>query len=286
MSPGILQSAILIELFMASNVAIADAGSTDASTSCVQHYESAQRHRNAEQLLQARDDLRACSAATCPSLIQEDCNTWLLEVTEMLPTVVLSAKAADQDVFDVTVSMDGQTLTNHLDGRPIEVDPGLHTFVFEGPGRTRLTKMVIVAARQRAQDIAVLWAPPPQVSSAPTPVTGLAVDRVRPVPPLFYALAATAVVGFGGFAVLGLTGEAEKNNLQGSCSPDCSKTEVSALKTRLILSDVAVGFGGAAAAGALVVLLARPERTEARTKSAIGVRPTSAGAIAEYMGTF
>jgi hypothetical protein len=281
----VLQSIILIASLAAPAAATAEPRSTGPTASCVQSHENGQRHRNADQLLKARDELRACSAATCPSLIQDDCATWLMEVTEIVPTVVLSAKVGDQDVFDVAVSMDGQALASQLDGKPIEVDPGLHTFVFESAGRPRREKKVIVAARQRAQAISAAWVAPTQVAVPPTPAAPPPHEYVRPIPPLFYALGATAAVGFGAFAFLGVTGESTKADLN-RCSPSCSSQEVSALKTRLILADVAAGVGGAAAAGALVVFLTRPERSRSHASSAIGACPVGPGAVVQYMGTF
>jgi hypothetical protein len=49
-----------------------------------------------------------------------------------MPSVVLSARTADgRDVTNVKVSVDGQLLVARLEGKAIEINPGVHAFVFE-----------------------------------------------------------------------------------------------------------------------------------------------------------
>jgi len=222
-------------------------------------------------------------------MIQNDCMTWLGQVVELVPSVVFAAKRGSESVFDVSVSVDGKPAVTQLDGNPLEIDPGLHTFIFERAGAPPIEKKMIVATREKGQTVAVAWpepvSPPPP---APPPLEPIA--KERPIPPLFWALGGAAVVGFGGFAAFGLTAQATRHDLRtgGGCSPHCSNHDVSGLKTELILADVAVGVGAASAAGALVVFLTRPERYKpsAIGVSSVGIAPVAEGLTLQCKGSF
>jgi hypothetical protein len=230
-----------------------------------------------------------CAAPSCPALLQADCTSWLGEVADTIPSVIFSAKVDNENVFDVTVSMDGQSIASQLDGRPIEVDPGLHIFVFEHAGAPPITKKTIVGPREKSQVLSVVWASP--ANAAPSAAPSLSPEptaKARPIPPLFYVLTGTTVVGFGTFAIVGLLADSTKHDLEQSCSPHCSHDEVNSLKTRFIVADVAAAVGAASAAGALVVLLTRPEveRAPRAGVTSIGVLPVARGAALELAGRF
>jgi hypothetical protein len=264
------------------------AGGEDATKACVTAYESAQEHRKAEQLLKARQELRLCAAPSCPAMIQTDCMNWLGQVVDTLPSVVFSAKRGDENVFDVSVSVDGQPGVTQLDGKPVEIDPGLHTFVFERPGAPAIEKKLIVAAREKAQVVAVGWEAPAAAAPPPPTAPEASVEKERPVPPLFWVFGATTVIGFGGFAGFGLAAQSTRHNLETSCSPRCSDSQVAPLKTQALLADVGVGVGAASAVGALIVFLARPERDKPRSVgiSSFGVAPAAAGLTLQCAGSF
>jgi hypothetical protein len=226
-------------------------------------------------------------------MIQSDCTTWLGQVVEAVPSVVFAAKLGSESVFDVTVTMDGKQVATQLDGKSIEVDPGLHTFVFERSGSPPVEKKTIIAARDKAQIITAEWrahaaAAPAAPAAGPAAPAPVAAEKERPIPPLFYVLGGTTVVGFGTFAVLGLLSESTKHDLETSCSPRCSSSEVSSLKTRFLVADIALGVGAASAAGALVVFLTRPEQDKPRTVgiSTIGLTPLAEGAALQIGGRF
>jgi hypothetical protein len=220
--------------------------------------------------------------------VQTDCTSWLGQVIDAVPTVVLAAKVGEENVFEVNVTMDGNPLATQLDGKPIEVDPGLHTFVFERVGNPSVEKKTIVSQRDKGQLVSVSW--PAKAAATPAPSPELPVEKERPVPPLFYVLSGTTVAGFATFAVLGLMGESTKSDLESSCSPHCSTSEVSSLETRFIVADVAVGIGAASALGALVVFLTRPEQDKPHASvpavSSVGLKPIPGGAALQWHGAF
>jgi hypothetical protein len=265
-------------------------GIDDTTKACVDAYGNAQEHRKSQDLLKARDELRSCSVSTCPSVVQNDCTMWLAQVLEAIPSVILEAKVGDDDVFDVSVSMDGTRLVALLDGKPLEINPGLHTFVFEQPGTPPIEKKVIVTPRDKSQVVTASWprtTAPTRAVVDPIAASGdVAASRSRPVPAIVYVLGATAVAGLGSFAVLGLTGQATQHDLEQSCSPRCSNSEVTSLRTRFLAADIAAGVGGASAVAALVAFLVRPEREAPRTPSTLGVRPTHSGGLITWSASF
>jgi hypothetical protein len=141
--------------------------STDDTTqSCVEPHQSAQQHRNAGDLLRSRDDLRRCSATTCPALIQNDCTTWLAQVVEAIPSVIFVAKLDDDGVFDVSVSVDGKPVTPQLDGKPRRAESGPPYVRLRTPGLPAGRKEVDRdapregATRVGELEVALHYAPP------------------------------------------------------------------------------------------------------------------------------
>jgi hypothetical protein len=132
----------------------------------------AQQLRSAHQLVEAREQLKACAAGACPLVVQSDCASWLTDVERSLPTVVFIAKsAANADVLDVTVSADGKPIVSKLDGLSVPINPGLHTFHFEGPGGTVADRQVLVREGEKNQAIeaTLSMGPPPPPRPQPPP---------------------------------------------------------------------------------------------------------------------
>jgi hypothetical protein len=261
---------------------------------CVDAYGAAQEHRKGNDLLKARASLLTCAARSCPAVVQGDCTTWLAQVVEAIPSIVLEATLDGEHVFDVSVSMDGVALVQELDGKPIEINPGLHKFTFERKGLEPIEKKMIIAQRYKSLLVSAAWRSPqpqsPVVTFGPNGApAGPDGDTVRPVPALAYVLGGVAIAGLGTFAVLGLTGTATQHDLESSCSPHCSSADVDSLKTRFIAADIAAGVGALSAAGAAVVFFTRPERpSHMHDAQSLGIRPLAGGggAAITYAGTF
>ena len=264
----------------------------DTTKACVDAYGSAQEFRKNNDLLKARQALWTCAGAACPAIVQGDCTAWLSQVVDAIPSVVLEAKVDDDNVFDVSVSMDGAPIVTQLDGKPVEINPGLHSFVFERRGAAPLEKKVIIAAHAKSQVILAVWSSPPVVRTAASaavqhPSGEPASPATRPVPPAAFVLGGVAVAAFGTFVGLGLSADITKHDLDTSCSPRCSSGNVSSLETRFIAADVALGVGAIAAASAVTVFFLRPERpAPLPVVTAVGVAPTNGGAALQWSGSF
>jgi hypothetical protein len=128
----------------------------DEKQVCSDAYQQAQTLRDQHKLVKAREQMRVCGRAECPGFIAKDCGNWLKDIDPRVPSVVLTAKnSAGAEVTDVRVSVDGAPLVTRLDGLAVDVDPGAHTFTFEGAdGRTE--QKLVVTEGAKAQLIAVV----------------------------------------------------------------------------------------------------------------------------------
>ena len=124
---------------------------------------------SARQLRAERSQLLICSAASCPDYIRKECAGRLDDVNARIPTLVVTAKSsAGEELTAVTVTMDGEVLAQRLDGTPLPVDPGEHTFTFEAAGYPLITNTWMVRNTQKEQrQITFETATPPTSAAAP-----------------------------------------------------------------------------------------------------------------------
>jgi hypothetical protein len=123
---------------------------------CLGASERGQRARTAGRLREARDQFLVCGGEACPAMVRRDCAQWQSEIIAMLPSVVFGAKDKQgRDLFDVTVSMDGETLLKKLDGKSVNVDPGPHTFKFEVAGAPAVIERALVKEGEKTRVITV-----------------------------------------------------------------------------------------------------------------------------------
>jgi hypothetical protein len=240
---------------------------------CLDAYEGSQVHRRKEELLAARNQLRACASEACPSIARSDCVQWLGEVDRAVPSVVLEATTDAGPLFEVTATVDGKVIATQLDGRPIELDPGLRTFAFERPGNPKLEQKVIIREGEKSRLVTANWTTPKPAYAAEV---GSPVPE-RPIPTLVYVLTGVGVLGLADFVLLSILGNDKKRELESSCAPFCSGDDVNGVKARYLMGDVGLGVGLLALAGGAALFFARPERV--RTKAGLLVAPASSGAV-------
>jgi hypothetical protein len=167
---------------------------------CIEASEKGQKSRKEGRLRAARDYFVVCQAEGCPAIVKHDCAQWTSEVSQALPTIVLGAKdSKGRDLFDVTVSMDGEPLVKKLDGKAVTVDPGKHTFKFESGGLA-LEKTALVKEGERARLVDVTFTPARESEAAPpTPHPPPAVRKEHTIYPWLVVGAGAAAVGVGAF---------------------------------------------------------------------------------------
>jgi hypothetical protein len=149
------------------------ARATPNTDQCIDADTQAQDRRRDGKLLSARAALQVCIDPACPRLVREDCTQRLNEVTNAVPSLIFSAKdETGRALSAVAVTIDGKPWVDHLDGSPLEVDPGEHTFGFQAAGLPKTTLKLVIREGERARRREILLGPPPaENATSPQPAT-------------------------------------------------------------------------------------------------------------------
>lgn len=259
--------------------------------SCVKASDSAQKNKSGKRLRAAKKDLLVCVQDDCPAIVKKDCDAWLAEVEASLPTVVLSAKdAAGNDVFEVKVTIDGEPLTDKLDGSAIAIDPGPHTIHWEAPGLPAQDSKILVKEAEKNRTIVVtLGAPaaPPPAPPAPPPPAPVA-EKSGP-PAAAWIFGGLGVAGIAGFAYFGLSGRADVQHLKDTCAPFCDKSDENPAKRKLLVADIALGVGIVSLGLATYFFVSGASKSEPAPKPSalrVDATPVAGGATFQLMGSF
>jgi hypothetical protein len=268
----------------ALSVCTAQARAADETSACLASYERAQVSRRDHRLGRARDELRSCSRAACPSLVRNDCITWLDQVQTAFPSLTIRAVKDGADVASVKVVEDNEVVATRLDGTSLEVEPGEHRFRFETNDAPPVSMTIVVREREKDRVVPVAFVSPHH-AAAPEAVDAAA---SRPVPLGVWVLGGVGLAGIASFVVLGSIGKSDEGTLQRSCSPNCSTGSIDKVRTEYMAADVGLGVGAAALVTAGVWTLLRPARTEGppAPQDGIVIIPGRGGAVLEYGGRF
>lgn len=284
---GLLASSALLSM---SGVAFAD-----EREQCVTAADQAQDLRDKGFYRRAREQMLVCSRDVCPGAVKRDCAQWLTDLDTAAPTVVVSAKVGGSDITAVKVSLDGQPLTDKLDGKPILVDPGEHTFRYETPGAPAKEEKAVIIAGQKNRVMSVVFGPEaPNTGntggSQPPAQDG---GEKAPIPVLAYVLGGVGVVGLGAATFFWLSGLGDKSHLEDTCGPKngkagfCSQSDVDSARTKLVIGDISGGVGIVALGAAAYFVIARPKvEAKAQTGWNVDVRPLPGGGAAFVGASF
>jgi hypothetical protein len=131
------------------------------SSSCLSANESSISMQREHRLRAARTELLACSAATCPADVRDECIRRVTDINRSIPTMVFEAKdASGNDLRAVKVTVDAQPLLDQLDGTAVPVDPGQHAFAFETTGLPTVEKQLIVMEGQKERRERITFSAP------------------------------------------------------------------------------------------------------------------------------
>jgi hypothetical protein len=277
---GIAAGAILPR----SNAAAAD----KASLACIQASDEGQTARDSGNLLRARELFAKCADPKCPAMIRRDCTSWVEKVEPHIPSIVVGARDAQgHDVLDATVTVDGQPVDKAQAG-PLELNPGPHLVRWEGVGEPVEMRIALRPQEKNRAVIATLTRP----GGSPGATTGSTNDQPAQfgadkgqepassggLPAASYVFGGVGVAALGVFTYFGLRAKHDSNALHDGCAPGCSHADVQALKTKMLLADVALGVGIVGIAAATFFAI----RGESAPKSAwqLDVAPEVGGASA------
>jgi hypothetical protein len=256
-----------------------------ATAACVSAYEQAQEQRHHGKLLEARVQLQACARDSCPEFIRKDCVAWHGEVQAEVPTIVFTARSAGRDLTEVRVSLGQRELASRIDGQAIELDPGEYDLKFTAPGMQPLAQHVLISRGERNRLQRAELVPLSNVATAAGQAATLPPPSQRSwvLPGVF---AGVAVLGLSSFAAFGAWGHSAESTLKTTCSPNCSRDQISEVQTKYAVADISLAVGVASLGLATYFALSSSPQRRTGQSSPFDVQASAHGLSASYRGAF
>jgi hypothetical protein len=200
----------------AALVAVARPALAD-DAACIAASEQSLTLRQQGKLHDALKTLATCADTACPDEVKAECSRRIDGIGTAMPTLVLEAKdGSGNDLFAVAVSMDGAPFASKLDGRPVSVDPGEHTFRFETAGQPPVEKKLVLREGEKDRRESVVLGPPPPVVAPPPPAPQPSTWSTRKT--LAVASGGVGLVGVGLGVVFGLYASSSQSREKSDCS--------------------------------------------------------------------
>jgi hypothetical protein len=277
-----------------------DAGEARADTNaCVAAHASGQRETKSGHLREAARLYTSCgSDLACPEQLRSECSELLDGVRRIIPSVIFSVIDKNgADATAVKIYSGDALLSDGVDGRAVELDPGKYQMRFALEDGSTLTTDVVIREGEKNRLIQVKAEPklkperapivqPPLMAPAPLP----AAAKSRP-PVGAWVATGVAVVGLGTFGTFALLGSKDKSKLD-DCSPSCPESERSrrdSLQTKFLIADIGLGVGAASAVLATILFVSSASREEpaaARSHPRVDVATDRNGARVIWRGVF
>lgn len=225
---------------------------------CVEATEKGQTLRDDNKFADARAQFLICSESTCPAVIAKQCTEWLQKLEADQPSIAFRAKdAAGKDLVDVQVSVDGTPLTSTLDGKALNVEPGVHTFKYVHAGAPDVEEKVVVRVgeKNRFVDVTFATAAVTPVPLAPPPSPSPSGGGFK-IPVVAWVSGIVGLAGFGAMAAFAVMANGDESSLRTSCAPHCAQSDVDAIQTKLTLANVmmVVGIVGVGVAATTIIV--------------------------------
>lgn len=236
-----------------------------------------------------RDTMKAlvvCADPACPDEVRAECAKRVDTVNAATPTLILSAKdGSGNDLYDVTVTMDGAPLLQKLDGLPLSLDPGEHTFDFQVTGQPPLEKKFVLreGEKDRREGVVIGTAPVTQPLTPPPPPVAPSSWNTQKT--LALVSGGVGVVGVGLGVVFGLYASSAHSKEQTDCAsagactnPPQATEDYNTAKSNALGSTISFIAGGVFLAGGVVLWVTAPKPKEAPTNALhdtpeIGIAP-------------
>lgn len=217
-----------------------------ATPACLAGHEEGQLLLNKGRLRDAAAAFLRCTDDACPAAVRADCIALRERVATTQPTIVVSARrgsgATATDVVDARLLIDGQLMTNRLDGRVLAVDPGPHALRIDVKGVPPQERAVVISPGEK-QRLFVFEIPEPEPRASATRVPAL----------IAAGAGGLALASFATFAIIGRS--------QQSCRGHCTQGEVDSLRRSYLIADVSLATA-VVALGAAAWLWWRPTAPE------------------------
>jgi hypothetical protein len=242
-------------IFFASIISLGLAASPNLSD-CFDASEKAQKLKEANDLLGAKQMLPACLLASCPALVRKDCGLLAEQINAAIPSIIVAVTEGEGDVSECSVSIDKIDVLKKLSGSSVELNPGEHMIEIDASGKQQTKKIVANVGEKNRRIAFVLPLQNATVTATPTDTkmksdvfvnTNQQPQLAEPAKPVVpFLLSGAALVGFGVFTGLGLHGNSQLANLQAQpCAQTktCSPSKVEEAKTSYLGANIGLGVG-------------------------------------------
>lgn len=232
---------------------------------CIAAHTFAQELRNQGALLGSREQLLLCSRKECPGPVRAECLRFMDALRAQMPSVIFRVTVDGTVESEVTAYLDGRMLFTELPTRALELDPGKYRLRVEHGALTPIERELLVFEGEHLVPITVAFVSPSGVSTAELPVASAPVvapvapaGSVAPVPWTVYALGGLGGAGLAGFVTFGIATRMKEKDLNTSCSPACSQSEIDGVRAMATVADTSLVVGGTALVAAAVFYFVRP----------------------------
>jgi hypothetical protein len=258
-------------VFTASGAAVAQEAEPQLEQdACVSSFHEAQRLKAEGKYLGAQKELLECAQPECGEALVESCVQMYSMLEAAVPSVVLSAQRGGTQLVNVSVAANGVQLTESLDGKALELDPGAYSLSFRVSGAAPVQQDVVIRAGEKQRPIVAFF---PAETPAPVRATPPALPAPAPtveqssggVPVMSYVLGGLGVVGLGTAVAFGVSASNLRDEMSEACAPNCSPSSLEAVDRRSLISNVALGIGAAAVTGAVLVYALTPDSLRGRS---------------------
>lgn len=253
---------------------------------CAVAYEKAQEAKVDNRLREAKKHLAICAQSQCPAFIRADCAEWFEEVTQSVPSVVFSAvDSAGADTSEVRVVIDGAVYSERLDGNPLELDPGEHTFRFEHADDPPIEQKTLIRAGERNRSIQISW-----FAGKPNDWGPQTEPEPGPLRPYAYVAGGVAAVALVSFGIFGIVGRQQEKSVKEKCEANlatCPLDEIDSAEDKLLIADISLGVAAVSLlTGAVLFGLSEPKENSNESRLSVGVGFSPKGGMAHLHGSF
>jgi hypothetical protein len=175
-----------------------------------------------------------------------------------MPSLAFEIVLDGKDIADAKITEGNRVVTESISGVAYEMDPGVHKFKAEIPAHDPIETTVVVREGEKNRVIRSDFTPPPVFPPGggilPPKPTG-----PRPIPPAAWVFGGVAVVAAGVGTTFGLLARGKKSDLDKlGCSPFCTESQVSSMKSMALVADIGFGAAIVSAGVATVLFVTRP----------------------------
>lgn len=252
------------------------ASSPPSRTDCLAAHHAAQELRQKDMFLEAQQKLAVCSSASCPGAIISDCGNWITDLEQRTPSIVIEVKVDGRPADNVKISLDREPVSDWT--HAIKVNPGRHVIRAEVPKFEPYEEAIVFPEGQRMRLVPIEFKSPvavgPATALAPMPSAEPAArdegTMSRPVPGAVYPLLGVGAAGLIGFGIFAVIGRSKQSDLENSCQPHCTDSDLAPMKTAYLIGDISGAVGVASLVGAAIVYFSRPARPGSALSVQIG----------------